>query len=247
MTMASRLSPSFADESVPQNMVDIHPVLESLKQSQEFSGLANPQSDLPFQDFAQSLFHWFQTDALSSGATPPWVLEGTFWLTISGILFGVVAFSWFFHKKAFSWFLKKRGKGSEDSQLHKNRLKKAAMKGLFPSKEHWKQFQTYSQSGDLEAAVKELYLATLSLLDESELVPYQKSHATGDFMAAMVPTLSLEFMLGFGKLAYLYESSHFGGCSLMRQDIQRLQSVYHALGQEVAWKKENIPKDVEKS
>lgn len=228
--------------------VDIHPALQDVRQLKEFQppepGLLDELLKLPiFRQLGQQLELWLkqfinELGRLFSKLAPlgmqhlPENIRSTFNGLIGFILVLMALYALYI---ILGWL----------RSLQENRFRKIANQSrifeelsLINSAHHYQQALEYSKAGQYAEAVRQLYVATLCLLDEAKIVPYQTARSNGEYidtlsrysltglMVEKARTLSLKE--NFEHLSRCFESFRYGGYPVSEPQFVSSQAAYQA-------------------
>lgn len=110
---------------------------------------------------------------------------------------------------------------------------------LVNSEFHKQEAERLAQRGDYEGAVRQMYLATLCLLEENKLVPFDATRTDGEYaeaLSALSQLPSAELPAHFAALAGYFERIRYGGRAADAGGFDGYCKDVLVLGQEVATK-----------
>lgn len=108
---------------------------------------------------------------------------------------------------------------------------------LIHSEHHYTQARQAANSGQLEEALRQLYMATLCVLDEQSVVPYQMARTNLEYLEILSQAGNLsqtELKTAFQRLAKQFESSRYGKQAVLPQQFEQSCSDYQTIQQAVA-------------
>lgn len=231
--------------------VDLHPALDQVRRMREFDppqpGLLDEWLKQPWvQDLTHKLSHQLNealrhlAQMLAKLKTPgmahlPENIRDIFSGAVSFIIVMVSLFTFYL---LLGWLLKRRQpkmpKPSPEARLFEQ-------SPLFNSEHHYGQAQQAAQTHQYPEAVRQLYMATLCLLDEQGVVPYQSARTNLEYMDSLrQPEMNVDhsgLKAAFERIAQAFEASRYGHQPVQeaqfetsRQDYQTLQAETAAYG-----------------
>lgn len=226
------------------NAIDIHPALEEVRKLKEFQP-AQPSpidewlkqqpwlkqvtktfGDLleQFFDGIKNLFGKFHPEGLPH---LPQNIRDTF-SGLSGFLIALVGLYAFYLFLTFllRWQERKKAEQPATTRIFEEIL-------LINSQHHYQQAQQAALNHEYASGIRELYLATLCLLDEKALVPYTIARTNLEYQDQLHETASPKVETSFTQVAQKFEAMRYGkqkaGSTQFESSDQAFQSLQTSL------------------
>lgn len=106
---------------------------------------------------------------------------------------------------------------------------------LVDSNFHYQQARQAAQSNQYEEAIRQLYMATLCLLDEKAVVPYEAARSNLEYIASLAQSPAAhqqDLKPAFERLAKRFEATRYGGRSVNQAQFEQGQQDYEQLQQQ---------------
>ena len=100
---------------------------------------------------------------------------------------------------------------------------------------HYQQARQAAENSQYEEAIRQLYMATLCLLDEQAVAPYEAARSNLEYIALLAQSPSThqqDLKLAFGRLASRFESSRYGGKSINQTQFEQGALDYEQIQQQ---------------
>lgn len=200
--------------------VDIHSALEEVRRMKEFQPpQPSPFEDLLKQPWIKKLFHDFgeSLDRVLKGIGDllgqvrpegmphlPQNIRDIFSGFIGFILVLVGLYAFYLLLTLFlRWKAVKTDNKSENVRLFEQTQ-------LINSAHHYQQANQAASGGNYEAGIRELYMATLCLLDENALIPYEVTRTNLEYQRSLAEKARTDLKSIFFQLAQRFEAIRYG-------------------------------------
>jgi len=104
---------------------------------------------------------------------------------------------------------------------------------LIDSTHHYQQAQQAAETRQYDEALRQLYMATLCLLDERAIVPYQSARTNLEYLEHLAQAGSrsnqAELKAAFEQLAQQFEASRYGHQSVQKANLDQSCQAYSAI------------------
>lgn len=223
-------------EGFTGNAIDIHPAIEEVRKLKEFQ----PPHPSPLEEWLKQQ-SWLKQLTKTFGD----VLEQLFdslkrilgnmhpeglphlpqnirdiFSGVSGFLIALVGLYAFYLLLTFLLRLQERQKENKPAP---SRLFEAIL--LINSQHHYQQALQLAQRQEFNLGIRELYLASLCLLDEKALVPYTMTRTNLEYQAQLQEAGKPETGTSFQQVAHPFEATHYGKQSA---GATQFESSHHA-------------------
>ena len=121
-----------------------------------------------------------------------------------------------------------------NSLLHwKQRPEHTANSLAISSKAHWLQAQQAAQTGNYAEGIRQLYLAALFRLDETDCLPFEESRSNREYQAALsaFPNATRDPSPAtlFARLSSIFEQVHYGYKKPLFAGFENCKAIYQQL------------------
>lgn len=130
------------------------------------------------------------------------------------------------------WLLRLKEKSASQPPSEARMLENVV---LVNSVHHYQQAQAAAEIGDYEVALKQLYMATLCLLDERKVAPYEATRTNLEYLALLENAHKTGFQarddmkVSFQRMARQFESVRYGLRPMSAGQFEQSRSDYQAI------------------
>jgi hypothetical protein len=105
---------------------------------------------------------------------------------------------------------------------------------LINSTYHYQQAHQAADMGDYKEGIQALYMATLCLLDETKMMPYELTRTNLEYQRGLTELSRLDLRLGFASLARQFEGIRYGNQPAGLQQFQASHQHYQHFQEKLA-------------
>jgi len=234
---------SSAPISLHRSPTDLHPALEAVRQMKEFAPPEpGPLERLMAQPWIQSMTQKWQAvfqhllDNLRQGFShfsptgedlPPYLIDII--STAAGLLLVLLAvFAFYLMLSSLRRLLSRPGMHHPETA----RVVDGAL--LVSSAHHRAEANRLGQAGQLDAAVRELYLAMLCLLEEQGILRFEATRSNADYQYTLHHHPAL--LQSFSEIAGAFESSRYGARHIDAGHYQTCEVRYQQASESITYR-----------